>query len=89
MYHQHIKAKYALQPSEDRQDLACTPAPTQGEGGVIPAKALSVADLRKILVSRLVGSCLRFPLMAMHLHYTGHHESSTASAHTHRCSYYR
>ncbi len=82
MYHQHIKAKYALQPSEDRQDLACTPAPTQGGGGVISARALSVADLRKILVSRLVGSCLRFPLMAMHLHYTGHHEFNSKCTYT-------
>ncbi len=68
-------------PARTDKTLHAPLHPPKG-GGVISAKALSVADLRKILVSRLVDSCLRFPLMAMHLHYTGHHEFNSKCTYT-------
>lgn len=61
-------------PARTDKTLHAPLHPPKG-GRVISARALSVANLCKILSSRLVGSCLRLPLMAMHLHYIGHHEA--------------
>ena len=69
-------------PTRTDKNLPAPLHPPKGGGGIISAKALSVADLRKILSSRLVGSCLRLSLMAMHLHYTGHHEFNSKSTNT-------